>query len=287
MAIPVPDDLDDSVDRAVIRFDPGGPIDLEGLGASFAALARFYARHFHGKSDSEETKPRLFITRLENGSIVAEVVPYIMMFGQAVQFADQAMIIADFTRRTGAAIKAFAGEPPIDVVLPNQEDGRDIREFLRPLTGRRGSNLQISYAKFHQKDGEKETILEYKFDETEINRAALAIDSTLDRRGIEQATEGPPSVDRRSEVMLFFQQASRGPGKKSGRTADKAVIPSISDKPLPVYFREDALELKDEMVHGDENPLTNTFVVDVDVQLVDSEPKGYVVTRVHQVISPA
>ena len=40
------------------------------------------------------------------------------------------------------------------------------------------------------------------------------------------------------------------------------------------------------MVRGDINPLNNTSVVDVHVQFVDGEPKGYIVTDVHKVIPP-
>ena len=47
MVVPVPTSIEDSEDRMIIRLDPGGPIDLEGLGASFAALARFYAAWSH------------------------------------------------------------------------------------------------------------------------------------------------------------------------------------------------------------------------------------------------
>jgi hypothetical protein len=87
-----------------------------------------------------------------------------------------------------------------------------------------------------------------------------------------------------SEVMLFFDQASRAPGKEQGRTSDKAVVPEVSDKPLPVYFRKSINNLKDRMVRGDENPITNAFVVDVHVQRVNGEAKGYVVTEVHKII---
>src|SRR5712671_340159 len=98
MVVPVPTSIEDSEDRMIIRLDPGGPIDLEGLGASFAALARFYARH-HGPTKDEGEAPRLFISKLENGSVVAEIVPYVVMLGQAVPFMQQAMVIANFTTK--------------------------------------------------------------------------------------------------------------------------------------------------------------------------------------------
>jgi hypothetical protein len=98
------------------------------------------------------------------------------------------------------------------------------------------------------------------------------------------AANSASGSDAAHEAMLFFQQASRGVGKSSGRTADKAIIPAISDKRLPVYFLKDA-DLKEQMVQGQSNPLKDaTFIVDADVQLIDGEPKGYVITHVHRVI---
>jgi hypothetical protein len=284
MASPVPTDLEDSEDRMIIRLDPGGPIDLEGLGASFAALARYYGRHYHGPATEPDAAPRLFISRLENGSIVAEIVPYIVMMGHAVPFMQQAMVIADFTKRIAKVIRAYSGEGDPDVGKPSRDDAQDIREFIRPLTGRRGAGLQISHARYEHRDGKKETVIEYSFEETELNRAALTIDAELATPMLLPPVNKSPAVKPFSEVMLFFQQASRAAGKSEGRTADKAIVPAVSAKPLPVYFQKDA-DLKDQMVRGQTNPLTDTtFVVDVDVQMVDGEPKGYLVTQVHRVI---
>ena len=35
----------DSRDRLIVKFDPGGPVELTGLSDSFAALARICERH--------------------------------------------------------------------------------------------------------------------------------------------------------------------------------------------------------------------------------------------------
>jgi hypothetical protein len=138
--------------QSTIRLDPGGPIDLEGLGASFAALARFYVRH-HGPTKDAETTPRLFISKLENGSVFAEIVPYVVIMGQAVPYMHQAMIVTNFAGRVAKAIRAFSGIEATPVVeMPSREDAKDIREFVRPLTGRKGSNLQITHARFEPSD---------------------------------------------------------------------------------------------------------------------------------------
>lgn len=285
MISPVPATVEDTADRMVIQLDPGGPIDLEGLGASFAALARFYARH-HGQTADPDTTPRLFISKLENGSVIAEIVPYVVMLGQAVPFMQQAMVIANFTDRVAKAIRAFSGaEVPAKADAPSKEDARDVKEFIKPLVGRRGSDLKISHARFERRDGEKATVIEYRFDEAELNRAALTIDAELASPALPAPPpEEPPSTKPIREAMLFFQQASRSAGKSTGRTSDKAIIPSVSEKALPVYFVEDA-GLKEQMVQGQPNPLKDTtYIIDADVQLVDGVPKGYVITRVHRVI---
>jgi hypothetical protein len=153
------------------------------------------------------------------------------------------------------------------------------------LTGRKGASLQISHAQFERQTGSERISIEYRFDETELNRAALTIDAELATPALPAPTaEEQPSTKTVREAMLFFQQASRAAGKISGRTADKAIIPTVSEKSLPVYFVKDA-GLKEQMVQGQSNPLTDTtYIVDAEVQMVDGEPKGYVVTHVHKVI---
>ena len=83
--------------------------------------------------------------------------------------------------------------------------------------------------------------------------------------------------------MLFMDQANRGLGKEKVRTGDRGVIPDVSDEPLPVYFRKSFQNLKDQITK-EINPLTSTFVVDVHVQCIGDEPKGYIVTEIHQAI---
>lgn len=274
----------------IVRLDPGGPVDLEGLGASFAALARFYARH-HGPTDDPNTAPRLFISKLETGSIVAYLAPYVSIFGQAVPYVQQAIVIGKFTHRVGKAIKAFAGEDEKPATAtasePSRDDAADIKAFIKPLVGRKGASLGISQARFERQSGDDRITLEYQFNETEINRAVLAIDTQLAVPVLPLPPPDQPSTKMAHEAMLFFQQASRDAGKSAGRTADKATIPSISQKALPVYFTEDS-GLKEQMVQGQTNPLTNTtYVVDAEVQLIDGEPRGFKITHVHRVIDGA
>lgn len=280
-------EIEEAGDRLIIRFDPNGPIELDDLTGGLAALARLYARHYRTEADTSAA-PRLFVTRLQTGSIIAEVAPYAMMFGQVIAIADQTLIVTDFTKRIVAGIKAFADPGgPLESAdgIPSQADASDLREFIKPLAGRKGASLGLRRARFEQRDGDRETIAEYEFDEAEINRATVNIDSAL-LLGAAPPIDEPVVAEGGivSEVMLFFEQASIQPGKERGRTADKGIIPDICDKPLPVYFRKSFQDLKDQMIKGSVNPLTNAFIVDVHVQRVAGVPRGYIVAAVHEIV---
>lgn len=271
-------------DRIVIELFPGDPVELGDLSKSFAALARIYERHYR---QDGETSPKLYVTKLETGSVLMEIAPYAMIMG-ALTVMDGAVIVADFTNRLWRGVAAFSNLPsgPARLEPPSLEDARDIKEFTKPLLGRNGSALGIKHARYEKTEGERRVVVEYNFTESELNRAAINIDRALEApllEGIESETAPREQIKR--EVMLFMDQANRGPGKERGRTGDRGIIPDIYDKPLPVYFRKSFQNLKSQITR-EVNPLTSAFVVDVHVQYVgdDPDPKGYVVTDIHQVI---
>jgi len=267
-------------DRIVIELYPGQPIELGDLSESFSALARFYERHYRKEGESA---PKLFVTKLETGSVLLEIAPYGLLMG-SIAIMDGGIIVADFTNRLWRGIKAFSAGPQDipKIDMPTKEDALDIKEFAKPLLGKNGASLGIKHAKYEKSDDEKRIVVEYTFDETELNRAAINIDRAIMLPPPQQEIE-TPKEQIKNEVMLFLVQANRGPGKEKGRTGDKGVIPDVSEKLLPVYFRKSFQNLKEQMTK-EVNPLTSTFVVDVHVQYVGDEPKGYIVTEVHEVI---
>src|SRR5688572_3760433 len=130
-------------DRIVIYLNPGQPIELGDLSGSFAALARMYERHY--RPNGEEA-PKLYVTKLETGSVWMEIAPYIPIMGAIVRTMDTIVIVADFTNRLWRGIKAFSAGPH-DVPrleAPPIDDARDIREFAKPLLGKKGASLGIT-----------------------------------------------------------------------------------------------------------------------------------------------
>jgi hypothetical protein len=267
-------------DRVIVKLDPGQPIELGDLSHSFAALARLYGRHYRKEGDDA---PKLYVTKLETGSVVMEITPMVLFIG-GLAVMDGSIIIADFTNRIWRGIKAFSSAPSDlpRIEAPSIDDARDIREFTKPLLGKKGATLAIKHARYEKSDGQKTTVVEYHFDETELNRAAINIENVIELPAIDVAIENTENRIHK-EVMLFFDQANRGPGKEKGRTGDKAIVPNISEKALPVYFRSGFNDLKEQMTRN-AHPLKSTFVVDVYAQVISGEAKGYIVTDVHQVI---
>lgn len=275
-------------DRLIVTLDPGGPIELLALTESFAGLAHMYDRHYRRQN---EQAPKLFVTRLEDGSVIAEIAPYAVILGGLVATMGGVNTVAEFTRRLISGIRSFADIPNADdqpkLEVPSTDDARDIREFLKPLAGRRDARLDIKHARLEKRVGRRRTIVEVTFDEVQINRAAINIDAKLgeaDGGLLEKRLEPRNRAQPISEAMLFFEAASQSPGKAKGRTADRGVVPSVSAKAAPIYFLKCLQHLKDQMVKGEVNPFTSAFVVDGMVQYVGDEPRGYIITDVREII---
>jgi hypothetical protein len=275
-------------DRAIIYLNGDGPIALEDLTDSFSALSRIYKRHF--EQSQGEANPKLFVSRLKTGSIEAEIVPLLMLVGSAVPYMDGAIIVRDFTKWVGGHVKTFAGigtdSKQQDTKLLtgpiSQEDAKDLREFLKPISGKKGAELGVKHAKFSKKDGEREMVAEYDFEESAINRASINLEKHI--LDSEEAEKAEDAQRLRPEVLMVWHQASREDGREKGRTGDKAFIESVCDRPLPVYFPKQNNDLKKKMAQDEPHPFSKAYIVDVNVDYVNGEPKLYRVINLHDTI---
>lgn len=266
-------------DSIIIEMHPGQePVELSNLSDSFAALARIYERHYRSAGDEA---PKLYVTRLQTGSVIMEVAPLAVLLGY-VTWMDNALIVADFTNRLWRGIKAFSSpaEARGKVEIPTRDDARDIREFAKPLLGINGAHLGIKHARFEKGEGERKIVIEYDFDEAELNRAAINIEKALELPPPTLPDDAPEEKIHR-EVVLFLEQAHRGPGKEVGRTGDRGVIPDISERVVPVYFHQSVRPLKERMMHGEENPFELAFVVDAHVTVLNGVVRAYTITEIH------
>jgi hypothetical protein len=86
-----------------------------------------------------------------------------------------------------------------------------------------------------------------------------------------------PALDVRTKQLMYWHQVRNEDGPATG---EKAVIESISERPIKVVF--DTRDLREEMLYGNENPLKEAFVVDVEVQTVRGKIAAYKVLQLHE-----
>ncbi|MEN2786218.1 hypothetical protein ACFOKI_07430 [Sphingomonas qilianensis] len=270
-------DLPENVAEFV--FDTRDAIPLAELADSFKALDRLFVRE-------SKSGAHLAIAEIRKGSIVALLAPFVPFMGQAVEFATRSTEVAEFVKRLRDGLNAFAGIGDGAVTVPLQSDDRDvaadIAALVKPLAGRQGSRLDVAHIKYRSRSKERTVELEVSYGSTEIDRIAVNAG-----RATEQLVAIPEtSLDETQprllrKVVLSLQQTNTGPAKASGKTADRGIIRSVTEKPLAVYFAKTIEDLKKKMVGRSSNPFRQPFKVDVLVEYEAGEPKSYTVIDVH------
>lgn len=268
-----------SVQHSVtVKFDVDGPVELDGLVEGFSALSSQYKRTLadHGY-EGEKTNVRLYVTRISDGCVEAELTVYALLFAHVIQAMDYANIISDFTHKMGKLVGRL-GNKNADTSGLSVQDLRDVDKFLDTVAEHPNPQISLRKARYIEENGErrKEIEFEYDFDsDTVINASKSAKKALASLKDREQHKI-------RRNVLLVWHQTNRDRAKSSGRTGDKAIIQSISDKPRPVFFPVGANSIKHEMTHTEENPLYGRgYMVDVDVEYFDEDPKAYTVMELH------
>jgi hypothetical protein len=274
----VPEDLAEFV------FDTRDVIPLTELADSFKALDSLFAQ-------GSRSGARLAIAEIRKGSIVALLAPFVPIMGHSVSFMASAIEVSDFVKRLRDALNAFAGrDRPDGVPTPTADTqvAADIAALVKPLAGRAGSRFDVAHIKYRSRNKERVVEVEASYGPAEIDRIAVnatragqSLPSPVEESACEEVQ---PSLLRK--VVLSLQQTNTGPAKEKGKTGDRGVIQSISDKPLAVYFAKTLEDLKQKMVGRSSNPFRQPFKVDVLVSYEDGEAKSYTVIDVHGAYRP-
>lgn len=271
-------------DLAEFVFDTRDVIPLTELADSFKALDSLFTQ-------GSRSGARLAIAEIRKGSIVALLAPFVPIMGQSVSFMASAIEVSDFVKRLRDALNAFAGLESSDGVATLAVDTQvaaDIAALVKPLAGRTGSRLDVAHIKYRSRSKERVVEVEASYGPAEIDR--IAVNATRAGQSLplpveeSEPEEAPPSLLRK--VVLSLQQTNTGPARESGKTGDRGVIQSISNKPLAVYFAKTLEDLKQKMVGRSSNPFRQPFKVDVLVSYEDGEPKSYTVIDVHGAYRP-
>lgn len=278
-----------SEDRIEIHFDVHQPIELVELTLAFQGLGRDYKKFLNEKirAGGAKVSPddvKLYITKIESNCILAELAGASTVMGTYFTLLDYQNIFIEYVKNFKVITDYFRG-------LSHKDDLSDVEiettkahaQAISDLTGvvaNSGGKFALrARAGSETPEGGKVFMeVELTSDEAaETKRGALMAQKALDYRA---------DADFKN-VLMYFQRTSTDDAKAGGKTDDKAVIASISDKALPVHF---ASELDQERINDiksdpHQNPFKAAYRVDVNVEKDRKEiARFYRVIHLHEII---
>lgn len=279
-----------SQDRIEIHFDVHEPIELTEMTLAFQALGRDYKRFLNDKIRAEGGKVsdddvKLYITKIESNCILAELAGASSIVGAYFSLLDYQNIFIEYVRNFEVVTTYFrnltrVADPKAADIECTKAGAQAIADVMAvvsktrkgkfALRARAGSETPSGYKVYAE--------VELTSDEAaEAQRGALIAQKVLDYRG---------EADHKN-VLMYFQRTSTDDAKADGRTDDKAIIRSISDKPLPVHFASALDQARINDLKGDphSNPFKAAYRVDVNVE-TDRKgvPRFYRVVHLHEIL---
>lgn len=276
--------------RIEIRFDVHQPIELVDLTLAFGALAREYRRFLVHKARAEGGKAgdadvRLYITHIENNCIWAELAGATAILGQLFTVIDYGLIFLEFTERVRDGIEFFkkltsSPNPTKEMIPYSKRDCTNFSDLLNVVAKNKKGALALGIVEYDEATSERAVRARFTFTSEEAHdaqRGALLAQRILDDKG---------EADYEN-VLMYFHQTNVEDPKSEGRTGDKAVIRTVTDKPLPVYFvsKLDQERIKSLVDDPSRNPFKASYRVDVNVETDRNDvPRFYRVVRVHEIL---
>ncbi len=276
--------------RLQVHFDVHQPIELVEFTMAMQSLAHEYQSFLIERNDAKPSKKneheaRLFITKIENNCILAELAEAAYFMGHMVSVVDQIKVFVDFTKNIKDTVNFF-----VELSKSKVAHADDIPYSKRQM--KRIKEITALIAK--NKEGKLGlTAFEYEVDEiTKTEKIRVEFDpgtAKAAHQGLiiaERALEVREQADY-EKVLMYFHQTNRDDPKADGRTGDKAIITNVTSKALSCFIIGDIDKQKIRHVLDDpkHNPLHTGFIVDINVESNPSgKPMAYRVLRVHDVI---
>ena len=262
------------------------PIELTDLTMSFAALASQYRKHLidkvrSGGGKTRDLEVKLYITKIENNCILAELAGATDILGTLFSVMDYANIFVDFVNNIDHGIQYFLGLPSKNTkeIIPSEipyskKECADFENFLKVVSEQ--GELGLSVAEYGKETKEEKIHVSFKYssDEAfEARKGAILAQDILESKG---------DADYKN-VLMYYQQTNTDESKSDGKTGERAVIKLIHPKPLPVYLVSnlDKEKVKAHKADPSLNPLKVSYLVDVNVETDRNDfPKHYRVVRI-------
>lgn len=244
------------------------PIEMKDFVATMNSLAYLFEGYAKENADSTEgRKAKLYVEKIEQGCIevfLQEVVtacalPFMENFNTILGFAGylgglvtNAINGRNETRLSIPELKALS-----DLFAINAADPQGTTEF--GAIARNNPSMQFNNCTFNFGDS---------------NIAQNQVKRTIEQKEQEVASE----MVYERQLMKIFQMR----GDMNTNVGNKAIIDTLSTKPLSVVFETD--ELKRQILSNDDNPTKQAYLVDVVIQTIGGKAVAYKVMALHDII---
>lgn len=255
----------DSNGNLVVEIQNRLPIELLDLTEALVS----FAKEFQGYADAElqgpyRTSTRLYVKEIRSGSIITELVPFAA--GLLPLISDVNTVVG-FAKHLKASVEWLLAPKDKEASSISTTTLQNLNSIVEPVAKDSASQLIIK----------AETINYAPVYLSLSSNDAKVLQNNIGR---ELALRSTPLVGLHKQVVMHWYQARNDPSSKAG---DKAIIESISPRPVKVIFKSD--RIKYQMLKIEENLFDRAFLVDVYVETVDNKPMLYKIAEVHEELS--
>jgi len=245
-----------------VGYSHNEPIALRDLTESLNSFAKEYRSvQKRVASKFEDAKAELYVTKIREGSIIAEMTPYIMTGGMAL--IENTNTVVDFCTHLRDGFDFFLGRVK-QWRTGDKKSAEHLAKMVEPIAKEIGSQMNF-HAPVDLRGATFNVTINH-FAAKEIKRTSKIYTQSLDA----------PGTHVFDEIELFWYQARNDTVSKAG---DRAIVPQLSDKPVKVIFSTDAIKAR--MLSDESNPFLMNYVVDVVADFKGRFPKQYLITKVH------
>jgi len=262
--------MQDDLASLELKLDLEKPVAIQDFVETFAGLGSQFERYLKSQDDKRfADEVGIYVKEVREGSMIAELIP---VASTMVSGMDQVIIVRQFSEFYQTRIAPYLKGNRADI-SSKTELGEVMQAMVAVANGPNGS-AELKTVKYE--NGKRDEKVFISFRTKEAKKAVKTINDHI------VEIEGKSSEIVENSLMVFFQSNT----KNSEKPGDKAIIESISSKPLAVLYASDLAreKIKGEMVSGDRNIYKLGFFVDLYVTYSNGKPVSYHITAVRDVI---
>jgi len=261
-----------------LKLDTAEPIELGDFVGAFTSIANEFERYVAEAYPGAQAAPTVYVKEVRSGCIEADIITGLAVTAATtLQHLDQILVLEDFVKRWGSRLTALITNR---VSAGELESTAQLNDFLRAtqsIASDPVASHRIEAAVFEDK--QRKVRAAFKFTAVEARSAQQNIE---DRKRLLAAPTSTPH----QRVLMRYTRTDVHDAALNKKSAERVVIPDISEKDMPVMYASDLAEqeIRAQIREADENAYKRGFVVDVAVQTVGEKMVAYAVTALHSVI---